>query len=38
MKNADEAAQMQSADGRARYAAAVTNGIKAYLSAKAGSG
>jgi N-acetylmuramoyl-L-alanine amidase len=38
MKNADEAAQMQSADGRARYAAAVTNVIKAYLSAKAGSG
>ena len=38
MKNADEAAQMESADGRARYAAAVTNGIKAYLNAKAGTG
>jgi N-acetylmuramoyl-L-alanine amidase len=36
MKNADEAAQMESADGRARYAAAVTNGITAYLNAKAG--
>ena len=35
MKNADEAAQMESPDGRARYAAAVTNGITAYLSAKA---
>jgi N-acetylmuramoyl-L-alanine amidase len=36
MKNADEAAQMESADGRARYAAAVTNGITAYLNATAG--
>jgi len=35
MKNADDAAQMQNADGRARYAAAVTNGIVAYLSGKA---
>lgn len=35
MRNADEAAQMQSADGRARYAAAVTQGIVAYLTAKA---
>ena len=35
MKNADEAAQMESADGRARYAAAVTKGIVAYLSTKA---
>jgi N-acetylmuramoyl-L-alanine amidase len=35
MKNADEAAQMESADGRARYAAAVTQGVVAYLSAKA---
>lgn len=37
MKNADDAAQMQSADGRARYAAAVTQGITAYLNAKAAS-
>jgi N-acetylmuramoyl-L-alanine amidase len=36
MKNADEAAQMESADGRAKYAAAVTRGITAYLNAKAG--
>jgi N-acetylmuramoyl-L-alanine amidase len=36
MKNADEAAQMESPHGRAKYAAAVTTGIKAYLSAKAG--
>jgi N-acetylmuramoyl-L-alanine amidase len=36
MKNADEAAQMESPDGRARYAAAVTNGITAYLNGKAG--
>jgi N-acetylmuramoyl-L-alanine amidase len=35
MKNADEAAQMESADGRARYAAAVTQGIVSYLSSKA---
>jgi N-acetylmuramoyl-L-alanine amidase len=38
MKNADEAAQMESADGRARYAAAVTNGIRAYLNAKTPTG
>ena len=38
MKNADEAAQMVSADGRARYAAAVTRGITAYLNAKAATG
>jgi N-acetylmuramoyl-L-alanine amidase len=36
MKNADEAARMESADGRARYAAAVTQGITAFLNAKAG--
>ncbi len=36
MKNADEAAQMESVDGRARYATAVTKGITAYLNAKAG--
>ncbi|MGO9384906.1 MAG: Rv3717 family N-acetylmuramoyl-L-alanine amidase [Mycobacterium sp.] len=35
MKNADEAARMESADGRAKYAAAVTQGITAYLTAKA---
>jgi N-acetylmuramoyl-L-alanine amidase len=35
MKNADEAARMESADGRARYAAVVTQGITAYLNAKA---
>lgn len=32
MKNAADAAQMQSVDGRAHYAAAVTRGIVAYLS------
>jgi N-acetylmuramoyl-L-alanine amidase len=35
MKSADDAAQMESADGRAKYAAAVTQGIVRYLSAKA---
>jgi N-acetylmuramoyl-L-alanine amidase len=35
MKNANEAAQMESPDGRAKYAAAVTQAIVAYLSAKA---
>ncbi|BBZ43495.1 Rv3717 family N-acetylmuramoyl-L-alanine amidase [Mycobacterium parmense] len=34
MKNADDAARMESADGRARYAAAVTDGITAFLNAK----
>jgi N-acetylmuramoyl-L-alanine amidase len=38
MKNADEAAQMESADGRAKYAAAVTRGITAYLNTKAATG
>jgi N-acetylmuramoyl-L-alanine amidase len=38
MKNADEAAQMESADGRARYAADVTQGIVNYLSSKAPAG
>ncbi len=38
MKNAGEAAQMESADGRAKYAAAVTKGIVAYLNAKAPTG
>jgi N-acetylmuramoyl-L-alanine amidase len=32
MKNADEAARMESADGRAKYAAAVTQGIVAFLN------
>jgi N-acetylmuramoyl-L-alanine amidase len=36
MKNADEAARMESADGRAKYAAAVVQGITAYLNAKPG--
>ena len=36
MKNADEAARMESADGRAKYAAAVTQGIVAFLNSKAG--
>jgi N-acetylmuramoyl-L-alanine amidase len=36
MKNGDDAAQMQSDAGRAKYAAAVTEGIVAYLSGKAG--
>jgi N-acetylmuramoyl-L-alanine amidase len=35
MKNADDAARMESADGRAKYADAVTQGIVAYLNAKA---
>ena len=34
MKNADEAARMESLDGRAKYANAVTQGIVAYLNAK----
>jgi N-acetylmuramoyl-L-alanine amidase len=36
MKHADDAARMESADGRAKYADAVTQGIVAYLNAKAG--
>lgn len=35
MKNADDAAQMESADGRTKYAAAVAAGTVDYLSAKA---
>lgn len=31
MKNSDDAAQMESSEGRAKYAAAVTQGIVAYL-------
>jgi N-acetylmuramoyl-L-alanine amidase len=34
MKNADDAARMESVDARAKYAAAVTDGIVAYLSGK----
>jgi N-acetylmuramoyl-L-alanine amidase len=37
MKNADDAAQMQRADGRAKYATAVADGITNYLSSKAPS-
>jgi N-acetylmuramoyl-L-alanine amidase len=37
MKNADDAAQMESPDGRAKYATAVTAGITNYLSSKAPS-
>nr|WP_179476332.1 Rv3717 family N-acetylmuramoyl-L-alanine amidase [Mycolicibacterium vinylchloridicum] len=33
MRNADDAATMESADGRARYAAAVASGIETYLAA-----
>lgn len=36
MKNADDATRMQSADGRAKYAAAVTQGIVAFLNSKSG--
>ncbi|MBW0013680.1 Rv3717 family N-acetylmuramoyl-L-alanine amidase [Mycobacterium sp.] len=35
MKNPDEAARMESADGRARYADAVTQGIVTFLNNKA---
>jgi N-acetylmuramoyl-L-alanine amidase len=38
MKNADDAAKMESPDGRAQYAAAVTNGIVAFLNAKPATG
>ena len=38
MKNADDAARMESADGRARHAAAVTQGIVAYLNSKGATG
>jgi N-acetylmuramoyl-L-alanine amidase len=36
MKNAEDAAQMESAEGRARYANAVTQGIVGYLQATPG--
>lgn len=35
MRNADEAAQMETADGRQRYAEAITQGIVTYLTQKA---
>ncbi|WP_375487847.1 Rv3717 family N-acetylmuramoyl-L-alanine amidase [uncultured Mycobacterium sp.] len=35
MKNSDDAAQMEAPGGRAKYAAAVSQGIVAYLSGKA---
>jgi N-acetylmuramoyl-L-alanine amidase len=38
MKNADDVALMESADGRARYAAAVTQGIVTFLTAKPATG
>jgi N-acetylmuramoyl-L-alanine amidase len=38
MRNADDAALMESPDGRARYAAAVTQGIVAFLSSNAPTG
>ena len=38
MKNADDAARMESADGRAKYAAAVTQGIVAFLNSQALNG
>jgi N-acetylmuramoyl-L-alanine amidase len=37
MRNADEAAQMETADGRQRYADAITQGIVTYLTQKAGA-
>jgi N-acetylmuramoyl-L-alanine amidase len=36
MKNASDVARMESADGRATYAVAVTQGIVAFLNSKAG--
>lgn len=38
MKNAGDLAQMESPDGRAKYAAAVTQGIVAFLNSKAATG
>jgi N-acetylmuramoyl-L-alanine amidase len=37
MRNADEAAQMETPEGRQRYADAITQGIVTYLSQKAGA-
>lgn len=36
MRNAEDAAKIESPDGRAQYAAAVVQGITAYLTARAG--
>jgi N-acetylmuramoyl-L-alanine amidase len=38
MRNAEDAAKIESPDGRAQYAGAVVKGITAYLNAKAGTG
>ena len=38
MRNADEAAQMESDSGRANYAAAVVAGVVNYLRSKANAG
>jgi N-acetylmuramoyl-L-alanine amidase len=38
MKNSGDAARMESAEGRAQYAAAVTRGIVAYLNARSAGG
>ncbi|OBH48353.1 N-acetylmuramoyl-L-alanine amidase [Mycobacterium mantenii] len=38
MKNADDAARMESADGRAKYASAVTQGVVAYLNSNGVTG
>lgn len=38
MKNAGDLARMESPDGRAKYAAAVTQGIVAFLNSKAATG
>ena len=38
MKNADDVARMESADGRAKYAAAVTQGIVTFLNSTAPTG
>jgi N-acetylmuramoyl-L-alanine amidase len=38
MKNAGDVARMQSADGRAKYAVAVTRGVVAFLNTKAATG
>jgi N-acetylmuramoyl-L-alanine amidase len=38
MRNAQDAAQIESADGRSAYAAAVTRGIVSFLNEKAGAG
>ena len=37
MRNVDDAAQMETVDGRQRYADAITQGIVSYLKQKAGA-